>query len=201
MLMFPRLRSLCRAGAARHAPAVRLASLRACVGALALLSPAATAGCDDPEDAETESLEPQPGDPAFERDPALDVENISRPDEQRSHNMGRNCMECHQAYGPGLGQFQAAGTIYGPDGTTLRNPIVELRTAPDGGGDVVLRIEGDALGNFFTTQALPLPEERLFPWVTSTDGTLVAGMPRPTASGACNHCHAGGFRVTVAPPE
>ena len=201
MLTFPMLQSPRLVGAAGRAPVRRLAWLRACVGALALLTPLALAGCDDAEDAELELLEPQPGDPAFERDPALDVENISRPDEQRSHNMGRNCMECHQAYGPGLGQFQAAGTIYGPDGATLRNPIVELRTAADGGGDVVLRIEGDALGNFFTTQTLPLPEERLFPWVTSADGTLVAGMPRPTASGACNHCHAGGFRVTVAPPE
>ena len=153
--------------------------------------------CDDPESSD-DALPPEPGDPAFVRDPALDVENISEAGGQRSHNQGLNCMRCHQALGPGLGQFTVAGTVYGPDDEPAADAVLELRTAPERGGELIAMIEADAYGNVFSTEPLPLPEQRLFVWLSSADDSLSAAMPFPVSSGSCNHCHAGGFRVHLA---
>ncbi|MCR9165388.1 MAG: hypothetical protein ACE37F_35215 [Nannocystaceae bacterium] len=153
------------------------------------------AACDEDVDAESPALEP--GDPDFERDPALDVENVSAADETRSHNAGLNCMRCHQALGPGVGQFTVAGTIYGPDGEPASDAMLELRTAPAGGGELVASVEADAYGNVFSTEPLPLPEQPLFVRLESSGGVLAAAMPFPISSGACNHCHAGGFKVRL----
>lgn len=140
------------------------------------------------------------GTDAYERDQALNVENISAHDEARSHNQGQNCMECHQQYGPGRGLFTVAGTAADADGEWLTNPIVELYTAPEeDNGELVLRVEGDSLGNFFTTEALPFPEQELFVRIRSEDGKLSNQMPFPTTSGTCNHCHTGGARIALLP--
>lgn len=152
--------------------------------------------CDETTD-EDQAVLLEPGDPAFERDPALDVENVSAPEESRSHNAGLNCMRCHQALGPGSGRFSVAGTIYGPDGEPAPGAVLQLWTAPEG-GEVVATVEADALGNVFSTEPLPLPEQRLFVTVESSDASLAAVMPFPISSGSCNHCHAGGFKVRLA---
>lgn len=142
------------------------------------------------------------GTEGFTRDPVLDVPNVSEHDEARSHNQGLNCMRCHQSHGPGRGQFTVAGTVTGPDEKWLPNPVVELHdTPPSEESQVVLRIEGDLLGNFFTTEEVPFPDQALFVRVRSRDSTLVGVMPHPTSTGTCNHCHAGGFRVRVHPIE
>lgn len=157
----------------------------------------ALSGCggEDPDDIEEEEI--LPGDPRFERDPALNVANISAAGEARSHNMGLNCMGCHQTHGPGRGLFTAAGTLYGPNGAPLPGGgSIELRTGPQGGGELALALEVDANGNFFTTETLPFPDESLFPFVRAADGGT-AFMPFPTISGACNHCHTGSQRVRV----
>ncbi|MGH1344017.1 MAG: hypothetical protein ACRBN8_20835 [Nannocystales bacterium] len=156
-------------------------------------------GCDDAEAPATEA-DAEPGDPAFIRDPALDVDNISAADESKSHNAGMNCMQCHQSLGAGLGQFTVAGTLYGPDDAPVPNATLELWTAPERQGELVTAIEADAYGNVFSTEPLPFPEQRLFVWVESEDASLSAAMPFPTASGSCNHCHAGGFKVRLEPP-
>ncbi len=156
----------------------------------------AFAGCGDEDPSEPEEEEILPGDPRFVRDPALDVENISATGEARSHNMGLNCMGCHQPHGPGRGLYTAAGTVHGPDGMPEPGGTIELRTGPQGGGDLVLSLEVDANGNFFTTETLPFPEEALFPFVRAADGGTTF-MPFPTISGACNVCHAGDDRVQV----
>lgn len=142
-----------------------------------------------------------PGDPRFVRDPSLDVENVSQADEARSHNMGLNCLGCHQVYGPGRGRFTIGGTAHDVDGTPLVSPIVELRTKGpfEGGGELITTLYGDQNGNFFSTEPLPFPEA-VFPVVYSADRSKKNAMPFPTSSGACNHCHTGGFKVRVALP-
>jgi len=139
----------------------------------------------DPED------EILPGDPRFVRDPALDVENISVLGEKRSHNMGQNCMNCHQAHGPGKGRFSSAGTVFDAMDKPLAGGTIELRSAPNGQGDLILALDVDDNGNFFTTAPLPFPDSALFPTIKGPDGNIAAFMPFPTISGACNVCHVG----------
>jgi hypothetical protein len=146
------------------------------------------------EDADDEIL---PGDPRFIRDPALDVENVSVLGEARSHNMGQNCMNCHQARGPGKGQFTTAGTLFKPSGAPLAGGTVELRSAPNGQGDLILAVDVDLNGNFFTTKALPFPDAALFPFVRGPEMNGSSFMPFPTMSGACNVCHVGSQRLHV----
>lgn len=175
-----------------------------------LLGLAPLVACD-PEDEDPtaeEELEPQPGDPEFERDPALDVEVVSAHGNERSAGMVGNCMQCHQAHGPGRGRFTLAGTVVMPDGQPAVDPIVELRRPAfdeEGNelqGELVATIEGDRLGNFYTTADLPLPEESLVPWVYSNDRSLINHMPfGGTISGACNLCHVGGNPVDLKEPE
>ena len=76
-------------------------------------------------------------DPDFERSAALDQTNISKAGEARSHSIGdprhgSNCMRCHQAQGPGVGRFSAAGTLLAADGTPASDVTVEIvRATPD----------------------------------------------------------------------
>lgn len=183
------------------------------IQAMAILSTVlACAGlpaCDpEVEGTDMEELEPQPGDPDFERDPDLDVEVVSAHGTERSEGMTGNCMQCHQPLGPGLGQFTLAGTVVDAEGQRVPDPIVELRRPAfdDEGneleGELVATIEGDALGNFYTTAPQLLPEESLVPWVYSNDRTLVNHMPfGGTISGACNVCHVGSNPVDVLAPQ
>ena len=53
----------------------------------------------------------------YERPTELDIEQLSTADASISHNNGQNCMSCHQANGPGMGQFTAAGTVHKVDGS------------------------------------------------------------------------------------
>lgn len=140
---------------------------------------------------------PEIGDPDYERDPALDVELTSQAGGTSSHKAGENCMHCHQVYGPGPGLFTAAGTAFTPGGTPQTGGTLELRTGPAGSGDLVLSVPVDANGNFYTTAALPLPDQQLFPTVLSPDGERYNAMPFPTASAACNMCHTGGARIVT----
>ncbi len=163
-----------------------------------VLLAAFAAGCssDDNDDGPEASSSPVvvPGDPRFERDPALDVELVSRRGEATSHEAGVNCMQCHQRRGPGPGQFTVAGTAYGEDGAV--RPDATLRLT-DLKGDVVLEVEADAYGNFFSTAPLPWPEAELFPSVKSADAKAAGAMPFGTISGACNVCHTPGMRVIL----
>jgi hypothetical protein len=139
-----------------------------------------------------------PGDPDFYRDPSLDVPNRSAAEDGRSHNMGLNCMGCHQAHGPGRGRFSIGLTVFGPDRRPFPNPILELFAAPpDSGAAALYRFEGDRLGNVFTTDEMPFPDRALFVRVRSADGKLRRQMPFPTLSGACNQCHRPGFEVQL----
>lgn len=152
-----------------------------------LLPLALIIGCDPADDDQ-----PVPGDPDFERDPALDIDLVSAHGGDSSHESGRNCMECHQSRGPGPGLFSVAGTVVKHDGTPSADATVELWTMPGGTGELVIRVEADALGNFFTTAPLDLANSPAFPFVRAAGGMGLNLMPFPTSSGACNVCHASG---------
>lgn len=158
---------------------------------ISLLALALFVACDEPES------DPLPGDPDFVRDPALDRELVSARGGTASHNAGSNCMECHQQFGPGPGRFTVAGTVLDPDGTPSPDAVVELWTGAGGNGELVLRLEADALGNFFTTEALDLTRAPAYPFVIAADGTRTNFMPFPTLSGACNLCHVGANPVDL----
>lgn len=170
-------------------------TLFAIAGALIAVFAAACSSDDNDDGAEAGAWPVLvPGDPRFERDPLLDVELVSRRGGVTSHEAGANCMQCHQRRGPGPGQFTVAGTAYDEDGA-LR-PDATLRLT-DMGGNVVLEVEADAYGNFFSTAPLPWPEAQLFPSVKSADAKAANAMPFGTISGACNVCHTPGMRVVL----
>lgn len=114
--------------------------------------------------------------------------NISANFQSRSHNMGRNCMQCHTSGGEGEGWFTAAGTAYKSDGrTTSPNGKVELWTGKDGTGVLVTTIQVDARGNFFTTESIDYGSG-LYPKVISATGASKS-MPSSITEGRCNNCH------------
>ncbi len=105
-----------------------------------------------------------------------------------SHMAGRNCMECHVSGESGQGWFSVAGTVYDSGRQNpYVNPVISLTTQPNGGGQEVLRLEGDARGNFYTTR---LVDMRGGLYVSIIDYTGNAKhMKKPINDGACNRCH------------
>ncbi|MEE2779643.1 MAG: MbnP family copper-binding protein [Myxococcota bacterium] len=90
----------------------------------------------------------------FERDAGLDVSVASKDGETTSHPMGdkrygATCTKCHQAHGPGIGQFVVSGTIRADDD--------EAYTA---GGTVQM---GTGVGNRFGPKTHPI-EDKIFNW-------------------------------------
>ena len=104
-----------------------------------------------------------------------------------SHNMGKNCMECHIQGGGGEGWFTVAGTVYDslktnpyPDATIL------LFTEPDTTGSVIHTIEGDGKGNFYTTEPVSFGNG-LYPAVRGSGPIRMMSISITT--GKCNSCH------------
>lgn len=159
---------------------------------------AAIAACNDDGGETDETTEPLPGDPDYERDPALDIELHSDASGSDSHQMGINCMRCHQEFGGGPGRFTAAGTLYDAAGLPRTGAVIEIRSAPGGEGDLLTEMEVDTLGNFYTTAALPIPESEVFVHVRGSQTTNE--MPFPTSSLACNYCHTPSLRVQLDGP-
>ena len=116
-----------------------------------------------------------------------DEVNISQYDGDKSHNKGQNCMNCHKSGGEGEGWFSAAGTVYNA-ALTASNPntTVKLYTGPNGTGNLVKIIEGDGLGNFFTTEDIDFGVG-LYPAIEGA--TTTRYMSTTAASGQCNSCH------------
>jgi len=105
---------------------------------------------------------------------------ISSNGSNESHNMGKNCMSCHN------GWFNVAGTVYGISKTsTYPNATVKLYTGPNETGTLKYTIMADAKGNFYTTENIDFGNG-LYP---SVKGTLVNNMQSMITSGACNSCH------------
>jgi hypothetical protein len=130
-----------------------------------------------------------------ENDESEDETVISSYGDTESHRAGNNCMSCHTAGGSGEGRFTVAGTVYQADGTTpYPNTTVTLYTGADASGELVITVEVDGKGNFYTTESVDWGTG-LYPSVSSDNETL--NMPTPTGSGACNSCHSGTAVITV----
>jgi hypothetical protein len=153
-----------------------------------------------------------PGNPNFKRNPALDVDLESVSDEFRSHNMGENCLKCHQEHGPGRGRFTLAGTLYNTQVKPFPNGMLKLfarADVTDGGATVlseeVLSLPIDGRGNFFTTAPLPggYPTQKLYPRFFGPNGESLIGpdevnfaqMNGGITMGSCNYCHGTPMRV------
>ena len=113
--------------------------------------------------------------------------NISDFNTTSSHNMGKNCMICHTPGGEGYGYFNIAGTVYNNLYTsTFQNAKIRLYTEQNGGGTLKYTINGDANGNFFTTEPIDFGTG-LYPSVEGSTQTNY--MSTAITTGECNSCH------------
>jgi hypothetical protein len=114
--------------------------------------------------------------------------NISSYGDSESHNMGKNCMDCHKKGGNGKGRFIIAGTVYDTNFiTTFSNPTLKLYTLSRGAGELAKTLEGDARGNFYTTESVNFGPG-LFPAIIGNSGKT-SYMSGSVKTGACNSCH------------
>ncbi len=115
------------------------------------------------------------------------VENNSKYGDDESHNMGKDCMSCHKKGGEGDGWFYIAGTAYTHDGEhTAEDVTVLMFSEPNGKGTLKKTIEGDKLGNFYTTDITSFGNG-LFPAVVYNNDTTFMGSS--ITNGSCNSCH------------
>ena len=120
---------------------------------------------------------------------------ISSYDDTESHRAGNNCMSCHVSGGDGEGWFTVAGTVYQTDGTTpYPNTTVKLYTGADASGELVITVEVDGNGNFYTTEAVDWGMG-LYPNISNDSETRT--MSSVVTTGACNSCHSGTAVLTL----
>jgi cytochrome c553 len=113
--------------------------------------------------------------------------NTSFTGSAESHNMGQNCMNCHQRGGEGEGWFNVAGTIYNEaNNKPVSNGRVELYTGPNGTGNLAYTFEVDSKGNFYTTENVNFGNGLYAASVVSQSRRF---MPDPVTTGQCNSCH------------
>ena len=115
--------------------------------------------------------------------------NISSTGSTRSHNNGRNCMNCHVDGGEGKGCFNVAGSVYdsASKSTARTNGSVKLYTGINASGTLIATLQVDGKGNFFTTDNVNFVAP-LFPVVVSSAGD-VHYMPQSITIGQCGSCH------------
>ncbi len=112
----------------------------------------------------------------------------SRHGGSRSHNMGRNCQECHVADGPGEVCWAVGGTAYDSlSGAESADVTVQFFKNWEDSSAAVLTLDGDQKGNFYTSQD-PGLAAWLYPTVTTANGHT-SRMAQPINTGACNSCH------------
>jgi hypothetical protein len=140
------------------------------------------------------------GEDCYVRDKAaLDVSNVSAPGGTKSHNVGQNCLGCHQDKGPGKGLFVIAGSLYKSsdtpwvDGATVKLFSDKART------QLVTSVNADALGNFYSTDKITVPAAGLFVSIFDLNDQKLQDMGSPKISFACNICHAGSAKLVVKP--
>jgi len=150
-------------------------------------------------------------DPSYVRNAALNVPNVSKASNTRSHPVGDprhgvSCMRCHQSNGPGLGIFTAAGSVFHHDGSPATDVRIEILSGTADRANQTFRdvksyaiLEVDRNGNFYTTEPLPYDQEKLTARILGPDDTVRANMYSTKQTGACNTCHTGGFRIEVPP--
>jgi hypothetical protein len=112
---------------------------------------------------------------------------ISSHGSDESHNRGKNCMNCHKQGDEGTGWFKVGGTVYNSQKTnSYPNVTIQLFTGQDGTGALKYTIDGDELGNFYTTEYIDFTAG-LYPVVQTKNGTQY--MSTTTDNGQCNSCH------------
>ena len=110
-------------------------------------------------------------------------QQISKHNEDESHNNGQNCMNCHYQAGNGEGWFSVGGTAYG----NYQSGYVDLYT-DQSLRTLVMSLEIDQLGNFYTTEAIDVTSEGLVVGVRDAQGNVEL-MNDPIEHGQCNLCH------------
>jgi hypothetical protein len=114
---------------------------------------------------------------------------ISSYGDNKSHNSGQNCMNCHKQGGSGDGLFQIAGTVYNSTFSAVySDATIKLYTEANGAGTLKYTIEGDVLGNFYTTENIDFGSG-LFVAVQGNSATHY--MSSIISTGQCNSCHSG----------
>ncbi len=116
--------------------------------------------------------------------------NISSKGDTESHNMGKNCMDCHEKGGKGEGWFTIAGTVYDTiflNNNPNPNGTVFLYTDKNGTGSLIATVDVDGNGNFYTTEAIDFGSG-LYPKIVNEEGKSKI-MSFSVPHGACNRCH------------
>ena len=116
---------------------------------------------------------------------------ISTHHSAKSHNTGKNCMECHSQEAFGEGWFTVAGSVYdSTQNSIFPNATVWLYTGPSQSGELMLELEGDQLGNFYTTENIDFGNG-LYASVEGKETTK--HMSSSLETGECNSCHGNGI--------
>ena len=117
-----------------------------------------------------------------------DDDEESRHFSTESHNMGQACMQCHDGSDREAPRFTVAGTVYKAGGQeTAPNGYVTLYSEANAQGKMVLRLEVDAYGNFYTVRPIDW-SNGLYPVVEGATGGRSV-MSISTTQGNCNSCH------------
>lgn len=112
---------------------------------------------------------------------------ISTYGSNESHNIGQNCMGCHQLGGSVEGWFTTAGTVYDhTKSSTFPNASIRLYTGPNGTGTLRATVQGDLKGNFYTTEAIDFGDGL---YATVECEEELHHMQSPITTGQCNSCH------------
>jgi hypothetical protein len=114
---------------------------------------------------------------------------VSSYNSHESSKMKDNCMDCHSPNGTAGGCLRVGGTAFDsiPGDSSVQNAQVKLYTEPDGGGELVVTLQVDQSGNFYTTSPVSFGSG-LYAAIVSGKGN-VRYMPSSTVTGACNSCH------------
>jgi len=114
---------------------------------------------------------------------------VSSFNSHESQKMTGNCMNCHSPNGTAGGCLRIGGTAFDSlDGdNATQNAVVKLYTQPFGAGELIVTLQVDQSGNFYTTSPVSFGSG-LYPAIISGQGN-VRYMPNPTVVGACNSCH------------
>jgi len=105
-----------------------------------------------------------------------------------SHNVGQDCRSCHHPDGAGEVCWNIGGTIYASNGSEpTAGAQFRLFTKPLGKGDLKLQLQGDALGNIYTSESITFGSG-LFQAIINAAGDT-AFMNQAISDGACNRCH------------
>lgn len=116
--------------------------------------------------------------------------NISKHNDDKSHNQGQNCMNCHYQEGPGEGWFSVAGSISG----AYQDHSIRVFDALS--QDLLATVEVDRLGNFYTTESVNFSNGTTID-IIDGQGQVVKAMSTIVNNGQCNLCHNNSFQDEI----